>query len=275
MINIFARPTYLGNRYFPHSEELVLQRISTRVRGEEIAEYLNANLNPKSISPGDVCIHVKPYSLNETRDGDWLDFLDGGRLFDMLKKRPGVNIIAASECSFDYLKKELPNKLALIPQHHINIDKEKRKPNKEIVAGYIGGPSPEATRIYTEVEKRLKEIGVGFITCYDFKTRQDSVDFYKSIDVLVIADFSKDYNPHKIPTKIINAASFGVPSIAFPLMGYQEIEGDYMRVNSMDGVVGETIKLKDLNYYVFRSIIALEMAKKYHISKIAEMYRQL
>lgn len=273
MINIFARHTYLGNRYYPNSKELVLQRVSSQIRGKEIADYLGCNLNPKKTNPGDVNIFVKPYSLNEAKDGDWVDVLDGGRIMDMLKSRPKANIIAAAENSFEFIKDNYPNKTVFIPQHHINIEDVYIKRNGLKTAGYIGAPSPQATHINEELIKILTPLGIKYITCHNFKTREDSVNFYKQIDLLIIADFSPDINPHKIPTKIINAASFGAPSMAFPLQGYKEIEEDYIRINSMDEIKDKILDLKE-NYPLW-SEVALAMSKKYHIKEIAEYYRSL
>ena len=274
MISIFYRPSYLGNRYFKDQSNLVLQRVSSQVRGVEMAEYLGAKLNPTEYGE-DVCIHVKPYSLNEVRDGDWVDFLDGGRIFNMLKERPKVNIIAASQRSYEFLKNELPNMVVFIPQHHINNEEFIRKPNSVRVAGYIGAASPEAVRICEETEGNLKKIGYKFISCLYFKTRQDSIDFYKSIDVLVIPVFSPDFNPHKIPTKIINAASYGVPTIAFPLQGYKEIDGFYLPATNMGEVVLWANNLKNKTFYEEWSVKVLQMSGPYHISRIAELYNKL
>jgi len=272
MISIFAHPAYLGNRYHGHTKEDTLQRVSSRIRGEEISEYLGANFNSKR---GDVNIFVKPYSLNEVNNGDWVDFLDGGRIFNKLKECPMVNIIAGSLISYIYLKDNLPNTVVLIPQHHINFERARRLRTGVLTGGYIGSPSPVATAIYDEVGERFREKEMDFATCFNFKTRQDAINLYLKLDIFVIADFSPDTNPHKIPTKIINAASFGVPSIAYPLKGYEEIEGFYIPVNNLDELITEAEKFKDWNYYHSWSEKVFTMAEKYHISKIADLYRKL
>jgi hypothetical protein len=272
MISIFASPSYLGNRYHEFTSEDNLHRVSSKVRGEEISEYIGANLNSKR---SDINIFVKPYSLNEVKDGDWVDFLDGGKYYDLLLKRPGVNIIASSQRSFEWLKDNLKNKIVLIPSHHLNFQRLHRKRKSRISGGYIGSPSPIATKIYDEVRLRFADIGMGFHTCFNYKVRDDAVNLFLKTDIFVIADFSKDYNPHKIPTKIINAASFGIPTIAFPLEGYKELEGYYIKANNLDEVMVEAEKLKNIDYYKGWSRSVLRMAEGYHISKIAELYKKL
>ncbi len=84
-----------------------------------------------------------------------------------------------------------------------------------------------------------------------------------------------DPNPHKIPTKIINAASFGIPSIAYPLRGYKEIEGYYVRASNMKELLTEVEKFKDKDYYKKWSGKVLKMSEKYHISEVAKLYKKL
>jgi hypothetical protein len=126
MISIFTRPAFLGNRFPNHTKELTTMRVSSRIRGDEIAAYLGAKLNPKDGFENDVCIHVKPKYLERVKDGDWVDYLDGLNLTYFLKERPLVNVIAHSQVSYEYLRANLTNKVVLIPSHHINIEGYKR-----------------------------------------------------------------------------------------------------------------------------------------------------
>src|SRR3990170_5163683 len=223
--------------------------LSTRIRGDQIAEYIGARRNPASGYENDVCIHVKPRSFKNVRDGDYVDFLDGIVTFNLLKDRPKVKVIAASIVSYEYLKGVLTNGIVLIPSHHINWERAKRDRTEVLVAGYIGSPSSVATEMYEEIGKALKKVGFDFVTCfnYRFTVRQDAIDLYKSVDLFIIGPW-KDMNPHKIPTKVINAASFGIPTIAYPLPGYKEIEGYYVPAMDVAEIVREAKKFKDKTY---------------------------
>lgn len=276
MISIFARPSYIGNRYPKHTDKSHTLRLSSRIRGVEIAEYARFKLNPRSGYENDVCIWVKPTGLGHIKGGDWVDVLDGlyGGRHILLKDRPGINVIAASQNSYDTLKAELPNKIVLIPHQHLNHEKVKRTKKNVDTCGYIGSPSPIAFKMYDEIRESLKEIGMKFITCFDYKTRQDAVDLYKKIDILVIGAWN-DKNPHKTPTKIINAASFGIPSVAYPLRGYKEIEGYYVRASNMKELLTEVQKFRDEDYYKKWSGKVLKMSEKYHISNVVKLYRKL
>lgn len=275
MISIFTRPAFIGNRHPEHTSESTVLRVSSRIRGDEIATYLGAKLNPKEGFENDVCIHVKPKYLETVKDGHWIDYLDSQNLIHFLKDRPLVNVIAHSQCSYDYLTENLTNKVVPIPSHHINIEGFKRERTEITTVGYIGAASPEAFKEYAEIGEMLKAVGLDFKACFSFKTRQDAVNLYKSIDIFIIGDLPKAGTHQKAPTKIINAGSFGIPTIACPVIGYAEIEGSYIHASTLDEMVAEAQKLKDKKVYDEWSKKASAMAEKYHISKIAELYKKL
>jgi hypothetical protein len=252
-----------------------VQRISARIRGDEIAQYIGAKLNPTDGYENDVCIYVKPKSLDPIKDGAWIDYLDGKNLWITLKDRPDINVIAATDSSYYDLRSKIPNHIELIPSHHLNFDRIQSQKNKILTGGYIGSPSPTAFKMYDEIKKNLKNIGVDFRTCFNFKIRQDAIDLYSNIDFLVIGNYVKENDPHKVPTKLINAGSFGIPSIAYPLKGYEEIEGAYLQAHDMADILIQTEKLKDLSFYDLWANKAKTMAEKYHICNIAQLYKKL
>ena len=78
------------------------------------------------------------------------------------------------------------------------------------------------------------------------------------------------------PLKIVNSASFGVPTIAYDEPCFEEMHGCYMPVKNIDEL------LQKLDSYITSPELhqsmankCLETAEKYHISKIAELYKQL
>jgi glycosyltransferase involved in cell wall biosynthesis len=277
MLAIYARPSYLGNRFPKATKDLSTQRISSRVRGEELAQFVKCKLNPIKRDSEDVCVWVKPMGLSYVRDGDYLDYLDGGRCGLNLDKRNGIRLIAASQNSFETLRQIYTNEVFLIPSQHLNWERYRHVRPNVTTCGYIGSPSPQAFKIYKEIGNRLSSIDLKFKTCFDFKTREDAVNFYRSIDLLIIGAWEfGDPNPHKIPTKIINAASFGIPTLAYPLGGYKEIECDYVPIFNMDGILQEADKFRqdDKYYQQFGERIRLK-AEAYHIEKIAKMFEAL
>jgi hypothetical protein len=272
MISIFALPSYIGHSYSKNSP-VSARRLSSRIRGEEMAEYLGARFNPTE--PSEVNIYVKPRSLDNVKDGDYVDFLDGEFREYWLAKRPKIKVIAASQYSYEYMKERLPNEVFLIPSHHLNIDRIKRDRKEIKVAGYIGAPSPEAIRRFEDIGKNLKEIGIDTVTSFFFKTKQDALDLYKQIDIFVFGDWDSLDHPLRIPTKIINAASFGIPSVAYPMMGNKELEGYYLPARNMSETILAVEKLKNPDFYEEFAAKIQPMADKYHISEVAELYKKL
>jgi len=287
-IAIFASRSFLRND--PELGDHPLLSFTTSViRGEQIAEYIGAKYNPKSGYENDLCIYLRPKTLDHIRDCDYIDVSDGAfNIVEQLQSRPKIRLIASYPCSYQFLKKKLKNEVVLIPEHHCNFERAVRERKEITTAGVVNNPSLKNYSIYEEVKKRMEKIGLKFITCFYYKNRQDVVDFYKQIDIQVISrfapvndyshyldDYNNDLNPFIHPSKIINAASFGIPTIASWKLGFDDFKGNYISVRDMDSLVAEVEKLKNKNYYNEWPEKILKEAEKYHISKIAEMYKQL
>lgn len=276
-ISIFAKPSFLGIHYPKLVKNPSILRLSGEIRGKQIADYIGAKFNPRSGYKKDLCIFIKGYQIDKAKDGDYVDFSDAK--FEELapKIRPELNIIAHSQYAYEYLKARLPNKIVLIPQQHINWKNDTRIKNNPLVGGYIGRPSNISVEIQNEIKDALKSVGIEFKVAFEWASRQDAIDFYKKIDFLVLGGYGK--LPSDLwqitPTKMINAASFGIPSIAFMRLGYKEFEGYYTQFKTMDDLLTEVEKLKDENYYTTYSERIKEKAKEYHISRIAQLYKGL
>lgn len=258
-------------------------RLTTRVRGRETATFLGAlyeEYNKNGKYKNDVHIFIKPktYDLKGILDGDYVDILDQAYLIQELKKRSKIKVIALSKVQYDYLKKELKNKIYHIPHHHINFENIKRSKNKKLVGGFIGKPTKIAYEMLGNIKSQLEKVGIDFKECFHYQTRQDILDFHNQIDFQVIwfpnqAVVHDQFYRH--PTKIANAASFGIPTIAQNILGHQEFEGDYLVAESYEDIAKEAEKLKNDSYYNELSDRLIEKAKKYHISEIAKLYRKL
>ena len=248
MVSIFAEKNYLGSI----------------VRGQQIADYLGWKYRPAERDG--MCIFLKPKSLDKVKDGDWVDVSDGEYVPELLKSRPGINVIALSLYSYKFLKEMLPNRIEWISQQHLNWDRTTKEVKEIKVCGYIGGPSEQVRRQYDKIGKSLEKAGFEFLPCFDFTTRESCVDFFMKIDCLVIGESIQ--NPYKSPAKLINAASFGIPTVAFPLESYEEWT-DFTPCLS-DDKIAETVA--NLEFY---PNILIEKTEPYHISNIAKKYEAL
>lgn len=279
-ISIFARPYFIGED--ADSADAFsgpyLHRGSSLIRGEQIAEFLGGKYNPTKGFEDDICIYLKPKSLDLVKDGAYVDFSDAEPyLIKLLQERPRVKVITSNLTSFEFLKSYLKNEVFLIPEHHCNFERLKRTRRKVTTGGIITNPSAISYKAYDEVAKKLKDLGLAFIICYDWKNRQDVVDFYQKIDFQIISMFGvyNDFDPFRHPTKIINAASYGIPTIATWKAGYKEFKDYYIPVFNLNELLKETEKLKEFDYYDQLSKRIIEPTEAYHISQVAQKYRDL
>lgn len=276
-ISFFARPYFLG--IDPSiSDKPFLMRIGPLVRCEQMAGFLGGKYNPENGFENDLRIYYKPKTINPIRDGDYVDVSDSGDyLIELLKKRPKIKLIASSVVLFEYLKEKLPNEIVLIPEHHCNFERAKRNRREMTTAGFVGAASLLNFTANDKIAKALEKIGVDFKAYYYFKNRQDVINFYKQIDLLIVADFDwvDDSEAYRHPTKLISASSFGIPAIARWKVGYKEFEDNYIPVNDMDSLVTEVQNLKNKDYYDSFAKKIIDAAEPYNIENIAKLYRQL
>ncbi len=271
-ISIFAK-----HRSFAR-EDRHLRRGSSVIRGEQVVDYLGAKLNPEDGYESDICIYVKPQIRNlysgsiKFTEHSYIDIIDAEDIVHFASKNPDISIIVCSKADYDNLSK-LKNRVVYIPQHHCNFERIKRDRNRVTVVGMIGAP-----RIFNDLPKDFKERlnakGLEFLDYSMFRQRQDVVDFYKKIDIQVV------WRPKKRrlsnPLKIVNAASFGIPTVALQEDGFQEMDGYYIPVENMDELIVQLEVLKSSpELYTDYAEKCFNKAEEYHISNIAKLYRKL
>jgi len=228
---------------------------SGEIRGRQMAEYLGAKLNPKDGYRDDVCIYVKRQPPEDYPPHSYLDIVDGEERIGWLKQHPDIGVIASSITGQRYLEEVLKRDVVYIPQHHCNFERERS--NATFKIGVVGGKAsmPDAVA------------NTFMVTRYACKTRQDVVDSYKKIGIQVV--WRGIDRPLKNPLKIINAASFGIPTIALPEIGYEEMEGYYTRATTIEEL-WEALK----NSYPEQDRL-VEKSEEYHIENIAKLYEAL
>lgn len=269
--SIFAKPaSFVKRRRLPYPH---LFRGSSLIRGEQIANYLGCKFNPTSGYENDICIYIKPESLDHIKDGDWVDVVDGDHIIKWLQDRPGINVIINGQTSYNLYSPHLKNKMAVIPPHHCNFDREWRNRKEVTTVGYIGG---EIVFYYPleKMKKLVEGVGLEFIWSCDYRTREEVVDFYKKIDIQLVWSGPKFRQQSRGPTKFVNGASFGIPTIGYPQVCCKEIEGNYIKVRTFEGLVDELRLLKGPRYYAAWAG-NVDWTEEYHISNIAKLYREL
>lgn len=285
-ISIFAKRAFLNtspNTEFESKEKSYhgrghLQRVSSMIRGDQIAERLGARLNPQARYKNDVCVYVKPHlkkgmDFNFEGKRSYLDIIDGHKLGELLLKHPEVGVIVCSQADYETMKKSLPNKVVLIPQHHCNFEGFKRN-RKGIKRMGVIGEENAFEHLPKNLEVDLQKRGIELVKLSKFFSRRDIIDFYMNIDLQIV------WRPYKKrlsnPLKIVNAASFGVPTIALDEPAFREVDGCFLPVgNFKEFLVALDSLMVSSTLYDELSRNCLIKAKEYHIDNIINLYKKL
>lgn len=231
---------------------------SGEIRGRQVAKYLGAKLNPSN-SQGTTSVYVKIQPPKNYPENSYLDIVDGiERTCWLLHNK--IGIIASSISGYNFLSSLFPTyKVILIPQHHCNYERvvrENRSPEKIGVVG--GGGAIMNPEVYTRFN---------VIHTKKYKTRKDVMDAYRNLDIQII--WRQTDNPLKNALKIINAASFGIPTVAYQADVYQEMDNYYYPIRSLDEMEA---KVKELQKHGWDADRLIEKADEFHISNISKLY---
>lgn len=272
-ISIFAAPpSYKRSRLlnYPH-----ILRGSSMIRGEQVATALGARFNLENGHRSDIRVYVKPNSLDHIEDGSWVDIVDGLGLIPLLKDRPGIKTITVSEFSLsNYRNMGMLNEAVVIHPHHCNFGRERRSRNEVLVVGYIGSEVAFSHPL-EDVKRRVDVLGMEFVWSVDYRSREDIVEFYKQIDIQLVWANRKVRRQSIGPTKAVNAASFGIPTVAYPQVCYSEIDGKYIQADTIDSAMEQLRLLRDDREHYESWASKTEWTEAYHIDNIAERYRKL
>lgn len=288
MISIFAKRAFLNtspNTEF-ESKELSyhgrghLQRVSSIIRADQIVERLGneARLNPTSGYEDDICIYVKPHlkkGMDMVLSGkrSYIDIIDGHNLGELAKKHPETGVIVCSEADKELMENELSNKVVFIPQHHCNFERFKR--NSKVIKriGMIGEENA-FSYLPKGIKEYLETLGLELVTFSKFFERKDIIDFYMNIDLQLV------WRPYKKilsnPLKIVNAMSFGVPTIALYEKAFKEVTGGYLACENEKQLIEHTQALLEYSsLYQTISDVGIKMSEKYHIDNVSKLYLEL
>lgn len=258
---------------------------SGEIRGRQMAAVVGGVVDANEVHSDDVLIFIKglPSSriVNHVRKV-YIDVDDGWGLLDVLKTRLEVTPIAASRVGQKYLQEQLGrDDVLLIPGHHCNFERDVKVVGVIKTAGFIGYPENLQLGI-DELYRRLGGVGINFVAKTDAKSREDVCNFYKSIDIQICFRKKSEMNPVpelRDPLKLINAGSFGIPTVAYPEPTYaDEFNGCFVPVQSLYEVISACEYLSCVGClpdYNDISMRARCRAEHYHIDHIAPLFRGL
>lgn len=234
---------------------------SGEIRGRQMQEYLG-------MSEG-AHVYVKMQPPENVSPHSYLDVLDAHERIAWLLEHPTMGVIASSETGVEYLGKLLGRSdIHLIPQHHCNYDRIKREGDGIRVAGVVGGKGAIQCDVEVLTDLLCLE-GIEFRWLQHYKDREDVVAFYQELDLQVV--WRLQPRRLKNPLKLVNAMSFGIPTIAYPEPAYQEVNGYYWPARTMAELMDAVTELRR----GFDATRLIAKAEQYHIEKIAHLYREL
>ena len=253
------------------------RRGSGTIRGSQVAERLGstiARLNPTSDYENDICIFVKREPFIPFPKRSYLDVIDNVEFVRWLKEHPEMGAIAFTKPSQQNMEKNLNrNDIVYIPQHHCNFERYVR-PNRPIkVVGccgskfVLGHDTEDATKMFKKIGLELRYL---IYPTY----RRSVIRWYCGIDIHICYRAYMKYYNFKDSLKVVNAGSYGIPTVAFPEPNNElEFKDCYVPVTSFEELVEECQKLKnDEDYYNKISSRVLPKSEEYHIDNILKYY---
>ena len=257
---------------------------SAKIRGYQIAKRLGAKCDEPVTDFDETTIFVKCIAKGfEVLKNCYFDVIDANSIFDKIGDVEHVKVIAQSEKSKEYINSKIKNEVIVIPEHHCNFEnvrRDKERPVRNV--GYVG------SRLCFHLDFNTVK---SYLACegFDFQyllcdgmnevTREDVCDFYKNIDIQITfrdGELAGNYMPVEMKNnlKLINAGSFGIPTVGFPEFAYKDFP--YVQVQSLEQLGDACVQLrKNPDEYDKLSFDIWKIAQEQHIDKIIPLYKEL
>ena len=250
---------------------------SGTIRGSQVAERIGGKLNPASDYENDICIFIKKLPFLPFPKNSFLDVIDDITFIRWLKDHPDMGVIAFTKPSRDHIAEILDRSdVVYIPQHHCNFERHIR-PKREVKLVGCNGSKFVLGHNEGEAREMFHKVGLDFVNHVRPSSRRGVVGFHKSIDIhICFRPKMKHYN-FKDSLKIVNAGSYGVPTVAFPEPNNElEFKDCYVPVTSFKELVDQCERLKcEPDYYNEIAEKVLKKSEAYHIDNIIPRYREL
>lgn len=255
-------------------------QLSGRIR-RQMEGRLDARFNPRGDMSQDICIGVKMSpgllrhdKLIEKMGDYYLDFIDHHTCLDWLIHWPQTKVIVASRSGETWLREYTRCPLTFIPQHHCNVERQTRPDRPVRVVGYVGMMQWRPAW-YDRLQTAVQEMGLEMRWYTDFQDRMDVVRAYQEIDI----QFAwRDGMPEKLlylknPMRILNAASFGIPTVAKREPSFEaECAGHYHACETFEEALEQ---IRGLTEGWKNAAQLRALAEPYHIEHVVKAFRRL
>lgn len=259
-------------------------QLSGEIR-RQMARRIGAKVNPFDDTSEDICIGIKmsPYAVGRDKHvfkwhRFYLDLIDHSTVLKWLKKRPWVDLIVASRSAEFYVPQLLPNPITFIPQHHCNFERTVKKIREPRVVAYVGTTPPLADWVDT-VASAISKMNLELRVYGNCARRGHVVNAYLETDIQFTwrNDVTERLLYTKNPLKILNAASFGIPTVANiePAFEY-ECRDHYFGVRALSEAL-DAIRELQTNPACYERFAAVgpTLAEPYHVDHIGAAFQRL
>jgi hypothetical protein len=257
---------------------------SSTIRGEQVAEKLGARFG-YDLRDCDNVVFVKcmdnkvPLKMFKNV---YLDLVDSDGFLPLLQANPEIKVIVTSSMGGRYVSARIQNRVVVIPEHHCNFERSFRTRKEVTTVGYVGSASCLDLSVIV-LKEEFAKIGLDFVWLFvdgvDI-TRKDICDFYKKIDIQLsfrLPRLLENMPPElKNCLKLTNAGSFGIPTIGYPELCWDEFGCGFVAAGNVNDLTTVALALKDKkDFYNTVASQAFEKAQAYHIDEIATLYEEI
>ncbi len=272
---------------------------SPRCRAIDIAEHPDwpwpLDCPVEQVTKDDIVIMVKCLNdkLVERAGKIYVDIVDGiMRLHARIANDHRVGVIVQGEVNVKQAKSLWfkHNEIIALPHCHCNNERAERPKSRTVkTIGYTGTCAGFPPECWEEFKTKIESVGFVAIHAGNPILKKENIGqfrkiccaFYKNIDIAVSYRtklWDLGYGPFmKGPTKINNAGSFRIPTVAFPeccTIYNVHNPTSCVLVTSIDEMVHACIRLReDRDYYDRIAGKAWHDAQEVHIDKIVKTYR--
>ena len=277
---------------------------SDRCRGMDIAEKMDMPCDEfcERIETDDVVVMVKRFdsAMLKRSNHVYVDIVDGcrGDTYEKIRQHEGVTIITLTPMGAEWVKKNwFPgHRVIWIPHTHCNDENQLRTERPVDTILYNGTLTGFAPHFWNEFEPLATREGFNVIRKHTitplipkiFRSQKQSLREI-CCDVYMGCDIQVAFRPHfedkelplhlKSPTKLNNAGSFRIPSVAYPEVAFTHNYGKgghFVKVATVERMVQCCIELRDSpDTYSKIAFSAWIDAQPYHISKVIKYYERL
>lgn len=271
---------------------------SDRCRGMDIAEKMKMPCDEPygAIEADDIVLTVKHFNpaILEKSKHVYVDIVDGSRgpTYDTIRRHESVTVVTLTPMGAKWIKQSwFPNhRVIWIPHTHCN-DENRIRPHERAVTTlmYNGTANGFAPAAWGEFVGRAKREGFEVVRKHTISSPH-SVDLRKDCcDAYLACDIQVAFRPHfedaelplhlKSATKLNNAASFRVPSVAYPETAFTHNYGKagrFAAAETIEQMIQACMRLRD-EPDMYRNLYfdAWVDAQPYHIDKVVKHYERL